>query len=167
MKSKTIALAGVFTAVAIILHLVESWIPNPLPIPGVKLGLANIVSLWALYALGLPLALFIVLLRVCVGTLLSGTFLNFGFFMGLAGGLISTLVMALTIRCIPQASAIGVSIIGAVSHNLAQLLVATLFLQQIGVFYYLPILLLSAVPAGILTGYFTNLLRKRLYKLMR
>lgn len=161
MKSKTIALAGIFTAVAIILHLIESWVPNPLPVPGVKLGLANIVSLWALYGLNLPLALLIVILRVCVGALLAGTFLNFGFFMGLAGGITSTLIMALTIRCLPQASAIGVSIIGAVTHNLAQLLVASFFLQQLGVFYYLPILLLSAVPAGILTGYFTNILRRR------
>lgn len=161
MKSRTITLAGIFTAIAIILHLLEAGIPNPFPIPGVKLGLANIVGLWAIYTLGLPLALVIVILRVCLGTLLSGSFLSFGFFMGLAGAVTSTLIMAAVIKFLPHSSAIGVSVLGAVSHNIAQLAVAAVFLNQPGIFYYLPILLFSAIPAGILTGIFTNILRKR------
>jgi len=155
-------MAGILTAAAIILHIIEAMLPNPFPVPGVKLGLANIISLWALYSLDFSSAILITILRVSLGCLLTGTFLSFGFFMGLAGGIVSTCIMALFMKLLPKTSPIGISIIGAVVHNVTQLAVASLFLEQVGIFFYLPVLLFSALPAGIVTGIFVRLLLKRI-----
>ena len=161
-KARWLSQCGILTAAAIVLHIVEAFLPNPLPVPGVKLGLANIVTLWALYRLGFSAALTITALRTSLACLLLGSFLSFGFFMSFAGGMVSACFMALALHYLPKASPIGISIIGAVIHNLTQLGVAALFLEQIAVFFYLPILLFSAIPAGIITGIFVKMLNKRI-----
>ncbi len=162
MNTKKITTAGILTAAAIILHIVEALLPNPFPVPGVKLGLANIITLWALYSLDFSSAIIITILRVSLGSLLTGTFLSFGFFMAFAGGITSACLMALFIRLLPKTSPIGISIVGAVVHNVTQLSVASFFLEQVGVFFYLPVLLFAALPAGAVTGIFVILLRRRI-----
>ncbi len=163
-KTKYIAICGVLTAAAIVLHIIEAMLPNPLPIPGVKLGLANIITLWCIYQLGLKPAFTITVLRTIVSALLLGTFLSMNFLMSISGGIVSMLVMYLAYRLLRKASPIGISILGAASHNMAQLAVAALVIDQIAIFYYLPILFVAALPAGIITGIAVKILLKRLNK---
>ncbi|MPN55831.1 hypothetical protein SDC9_203515 [bioreactor metagenome] len=82
--------------------------------------------------------------------------------MAFAGGITSACLMALFIRLLSKTSPIGISIVGAVVHNVTQLAVASIFLEQVGVFFYLPVLLFAALPAGALTGIFVQLLRRRI-----
>jgi heptaprenyl diphosphate synthase len=133
-------------------------LPNPLPIPGVKLGLANIVTLLAIYLFGAKEGLAISVLRVLFVSFLSGTFLSVGFFLSLSGATISALVMASLKNFVPSLSLVGISIAGAVTHNVAQLLAASVLIQTGYIFFYLPVLLLAGLPTGLSTGYITRLL---------
>lgn len=147
-----------FITLATVLGLVEAMLPNPLPIPGVKLGLANTVTLIAIYLYGLKDGLALSVLRVIFVSLLLGTFLSVSFLLSMTGALASTLVMALLKRCVPALSIIGVSIAGAVTHNMGQLLMAAVLIQTGYIFFYLPVLLLAAIPTGVVTGYIARLL---------
>ncbi|MGE5554024.1 MAG: Gx transporter family protein [Betaproteobacteria bacterium] len=140
-------------ALGIVLYLVEGLFFGPLPVPGAKLGLANIVTLLALLAYGWRWAFLLAVLRVTLGSLLSGAFFSLGFMLALSGATAATLVMAGGRRLAGERlSPVGVSVLGALSHNLAQLAVFALWARHAGVFYYLPPLLLLAVPTGLLTG---------------
>jgi heptaprenyl diphosphate synthase len=144
---------GLCVAVAGILHAVESWLPLPSPVPGVKLGLANIVSLLVINVYGWRDALSVSALRVVLGTLLGGVFLGPAFAMGLSGAVVSTLVMACVYRrWRPPFSLVGVSVIGAVAHNLAQIGTAAVLVASASLLWYLPYLVLFAVPTGLATG---------------
>ncbi len=140
-------------ALGIVLHLVEGLFLGPLPVPGAKMGLANIVTLLALLAYGWRWALLLGVLRVALGSLLSGTFLSLGFLLALSGAVVSALVMAGGRRLGGERlGPVGISVLGAMSHNLAQLAVFALWARHAGVFYYLPALLLLAGPTGLFTG---------------
>ncbi len=141
-------------ALASVLHAVEALIPIPYVVPGAKLGLANIVALYAVMTMGLGQALAISILRTLLGGLLSGTFLNFGYYLSTAGAIASTLVMYALAR-IPKGhvSVVGVSVGGSFTHNVAQLAAAALLLQQAGVLFYLPYLLFFAIPTGVFVGF--------------
>jgi len=157
-STRKLTLIAVLVAQAIVLHLFEALIPLPIPIPGVKLGLANIITLLALVLFDFKSALLIAVLRTVLGSLLSGTFFNIAFFMSFAGAVAATLLMAGLMRLGPTPgidspfSWLGISIAGAVAHNLGQLAVASILIQHIAIFYYLPIMLISSVPTGLLTG---------------
>jgi len=145
---------AILVALASALHAAEALIPVPYVIPGAKLGLANTVSLYAIMTMGFRSAISISLLRTLIGSLLSGTFLNMGYYLSLSGALFSTLIMYVTRSVFRERlSVVGVSVIGAMAHNVAQLLAASLILQQAGVFFYLPYLLAFAVPTGVFTGF--------------
>lgn len=155
-NTKKMTLVAVLIAQAIVLHLIESLIPIPLPIPGVKLGLANIITLLALVVFDFKTALLIATMRTILGALLSGTLFNIAFFLSFSGAIASTLIMALLINIVrndASLSLIGISIVGALAHNLGQLTIAALLIKHTGVFYYLPIMLLSSIPTGFITGY--------------
>lgn len=158
ISTRKLAYYSFFLTLATVLGLVEAMLPNPLPIPGVKLGLANTVTLIAIYLYGLKDGLALSVLRVIFVSLLLGTFLSVSFFLSMTGALASTLVMALFKRCIPAPSIIGVSIAGAVTHNMGQLLMAAVLIQTGYIFFYLPFLLLAAIPTGVVTGYIARLL---------
>lgn len=144
------------------LHLLEGLFPIPLPLPGVKLGLANIVTLLVLYLYDLRAGLTVSLLRVFLGSLIGGLFLSPAFFLGLSGAVVSTLVMALLLKYTKCFSPLGISLAGAVAHNLGQLFMASQILQSTAIFYYLPFLLLAAIPTGLTTGYILKRLLERL-----
>lgn len=153
MKTRYIAFMGLLVGIAMSLHAVEALIPVPFFIPGAKLGLANIVTLYVLSIRGLREALAVTALRCLLGSLISGTFLNFAFFLSTSGGIMSTLIMGLTMIMLKtRTSLIGVSVTGAVVHNITQLLVAVLITSQWGLLVYLPYLLLFAVPTGLFMG---------------
>lgn len=143
---------GLLAALGTIFSYVEFMLPS-LPLPGVKLGLANLVTLVTLHFFGLIPAVLVTFIRVLLSTLLSGKLLSAGFWMSMAGGLLSTLVMAIAILLAGRhLSWIGVSVLGGISHNTAQLLVAFLFLQNTGVFFYLSYLIFFGLLAGIIVG---------------
>lgn len=147
---------AMLVALGTAMHVVEGMLAIPLPLPGVKLGLANIVTLLAIYLYGFRDGLTVALLRVLLGSLISGMFLSPAFLLGLAGAVSSTLVMALLIKHSRCFSMIGISMAGAVGHNSGQLLSACLLLQSSAVIYYLPVLLLAGIPTGIFTGFLLN-----------
>ena len=138
------------------LHLVEALLPLPLPFPGVKLGLANIVTLLALHLFGLREGMTVSLMRVLLGSLLSGMFLSPGFLLGMSGAIFSTLLMSALLKHSSCFSMIGISMAGAAAHNSGQLLAASLLLQSTALLLYLPLLLLAGIPSGIFTGYLLN-----------
>lgn len=146
------------------LHVVEMMIPNPFPIPGIKLGLANIVTLLTLSLYGVKEGLTVSFLRVLFGSLLSGTLFSPAFLLSMAGAMLSTLVMAVLISYVPVLSIIGISMAGAVFHNIGQLITASWLIQTGYIFFYLPVLLVAGLPAGLVTGYITRLLLQYLRK---
>ena len=158
MRSGTrrVVFLALLVAMGTTLHLVEGMLAIPLPVPGVKPGLANIVTLLAIYLYGFRDGLTVAIMRVLLGSLLSGMFLSPGFLLALAGAVSSTLVMALMLKKTRCFSMIGISMAGAVTHNLGQLLAAFLLLQSSAIIFYLPVLLLAGIPSGFLIGYLLN-----------
>jgi heptaprenyl diphosphate synthase len=148
--------AGLFLALALSLHLLETMIlplGAVLPLPGVRLGLANLVSLVVLGVEEVSLAWWVMLGRVFLAGLISGTFMSLPFFMGLAGGIASLVIMTFLKRWVPTPfSWIGLSVIGALCHNFGQLFVLYLSVPTVGIFAYLPWMIILSVPSGIVTG---------------
>lgn len=164
--TKKLTLIAVLVAQAIVLHLLESFIPIPLPIPGVKLGLANIITLLALILFDFKTALAIAFWRTLLGSLLSGTLFNIGFFLAICGAIFAALVMYFLLlfqrlfRATFSFSILGISVAGAVAHNLGQLAMAALLIKNTAIFYYLPVMLVASVPTGLFTGWLLKELLK-------
>ncbi|MBP2649615.1 MAG: Heptaprenyl diphosphate synthase component [Firmicutes bacterium] len=154
MNIRRMIILGLFVAIAGVLHAVECWVPLPLPIPGVKLGLANIVALAVIELYGWRDALVISILRVFLGTLLAGVIFGPAFIMSFAGAVASTLAMAVGCKYLRSKlfSLVGISVIGALVHNIAQLSIAAVLVVSSGVFWFLPYLVLFSVPTGVVTG---------------
>ena len=152
MDTKKIAKISMLLSISVVLALIESFIPIMSGIaPGIKLGLANIVIVFAIYYLSIKDAVYISVLRVILmGILRTGLF-SISFFFSMGGALLSLLVMYLA-KKLTNMSVIGVSVIGAVGHSVGQILIAVIFLSNINIFYYLPILLISSVITGVIVG---------------
>ena len=159
MKVQKMALLGVLTAGAIVIAILESFIPS-IGIPGVKLGLANIVILVILYELGIIEAVVVNLLRVLVVGLVRSTFLSMGFFMSLTGAVLSLGIMILFYLLIKKFSIIGVSVIGSIFHVTGQILIAMIYLGTTYIVLYLPIIGLTAIATGIFVGIVSQLIIK-------
>ena len=159
LRTKKLALSAILAALAMILSYVEAMVPMPVPIPGIKLGLANLVILLAIYRLGFKYALAINCIRIFVtGLLFTGAF---GILYSLAGGLLSLLVMYLLYRT-EIFSMVGVSMAGGVAHNLGQLLTACLIMSNIRLMSYFAVLLFAGMGSGILMGIAAWLVCQRL-----
>lgn len=141
---------ALLTAVALILFIVEAQIPNPVPIPGVKLGISNIVTVYAMFTLGPLPTLAILLCRVFLGSVFSGQMMTFLYSLG--GGLLCYLSMLVMRRLVTERQLWVCSAVGAVFHNVGQILVAILITQTSALIVYLPILLVSGVLTGVFTG---------------
>lgn len=149
--NKKIAKMSMLLSISVVLALIESFIPIFNMIPGIKLGLANIVIVFAIYDLSFKDALYLSLVRVIlIGILRTGLF-SINFFFSLVGALLSIFVMYLVKRY-TKMSIIGVSISGAIFHSIGQIIVAIIFLSNINIVYYLPILLISSIVTGIIVG---------------
>ncbi|MDE5546303.1 MAG: Gx transporter family protein [Anaeroplasmataceae bacterium] len=157
-KTKRLCIISMLLAMAIVLNILESFIH--FGIPGVKLGLANIIILIMLYEFKSYEALAVDVLRILLVGLLRGNFLSPTFIMSLSGGLLSFLIMYLFSR-IKVFSPIGVSVLGAVSHATGQVIAAILMLGTQAVVYYLPFIGILSIGTGIISGIITRLyLRK-------
>jgi heptaprenyl diphosphate synthase len=162
-NTRKLVFFSLLVALGTTLHVAEGMIPNPFPLPGVKLGLANIVTFIALYFFGFREGMAVAVLRVVLGSLVGGVFLSPGFLMSLSGAVISTVVMACLLGY-ARFSIKGVSVAGAVSHNVGQILAAALLIQSQTIFFYFPFLLLVAIPTGMITGHLLDALLTRLEK---
>jgi len=147
---RKITFVGVLTAMALALSVIESFIPSG--VPGAKLGLANLVILVSLSYFGFFTTLAIDVVRILLASLITGTFLSMGFYMSLAGGLCSFLVMYVFHRWLKVFTSVGVSLMGAYVHSLAQVFVAVIFLESWSVFYYFPLLAAISLLTGLLNG---------------
>lgn len=156
-SARTLAYYANFLALALILSYLESLIPMPVPIPGIKLGLTNIVSLLLLYRNGFLPAATVNMGRIVLSNMLFGNPLSFAYAM--AGGLFSLLIMAL-FKKINFFSVTGVSILGGVFHNIGQIFTAMLILRTGSLYYYLPFMLISGAIAGCLVGILCSFLKK-------
>lgn len=147
-SASTIARLGLLTAVAIVLGYFEHLLPVS-GIPGVKLGLANTVLLYALYLLDVPSAILLMFLKVGVSGFLFGG--PAAMLYSFAGGVFSLIVMIFA-RKMPGFSVVGVSVLGAVAHNIGQMLVAIFVVETRAILAYLPVLIIAAAITGTLTG---------------
>lgn len=159
--TRRLAAASMLAALAIILAYLESLIPTSLVIPGIKLGLPNIVIVMALYEMDFGYAFTIDLVRIFIsGLLFNGLF---GTVYALAGGLLSLFVMWL-LKKTGLFSMIGVSMAGGVSHNIGQLLAASAVVSDLRMFLYFPVLMFGGLSSGILMGIVASALDDKIPK---
>ena len=136
---------------ALVLHVIERMIPVPIPVPGIKLGLANVISLFTIIIFGFKEAMLVVFLRTILGSFFGGGVSSFLY--SFTGGVFSTIVMALLFKYTKNIfSIIAISVVGAVFHNIGQILIASMVVSNANLFFYLPVLLISAVITGIFIG---------------
>lgn len=159
MRKKVVAYFGMFLALALILSYLESLVPISFGIPGVKLGLVNLITVIVLYRIGAREAFLLSLLRVTVAGFLFGNL--FAILYSMAGACASLAVMVLLKR-IGTFSIIGVSIAGGVFHNIGQLVVAMLVLQSASLVYYFAVLMIAGLVTGFLIGILSMETMKRL-----
>lgn len=158
MKTKT-AYLGVFAALAIIFGYVESLIPFHIGIPGVKLGLANIITVVMLYKMGTKEAGIITVIRVVVvGFLFSNAF---SIIYSLAGCFLSLLSMHF-LKKKDYFSIYGICMVGGVAHNVGQIAMAAMIMETESIWYYMPALLISGVITGLIIGIVSNEMLKRI-----
>lgn len=159
--TKRITTDAVLTAIALVIFIAELQIPPIVPIPGVKLGLANVITVFALYKLGRKDAFFIMLCRLLLGALFTGSPVTFAF--SAAGALLCFVIMAALKAFMNEDQIWAVSVAGAVFHNIGQITAAVIILGSAAILTYFPFLLLS----GIITGLFTGLCAQAAYKRLK
>lgn len=162
MKSKIVSRYALLIALAMVLSWLESLIPISAAVPGMKLGLTNLVVIFALYRMRSVDAAMISFVRVL---LVSFTFGNaYAFAYSMAGAVLSLLIM-LALKKSGRFSTVGVSIAGGVGHNLGQIIVAALVLETKKIFFYLPVLMVSGMAAGVCIGLLGGIITERLKKI--
>ena len=161
MRARQLALMGVLAAAALGIYALEAQLPPIVPIAGVKLGLANIITLVTMAILGRRQALAVLAVRIVLGSFLAGSVS--GLLFSAAGGILAYGAMAAAIAAFPARQLWVVSVLGAIAHNLGQLLAALAVTQTLGVLWYgLPLL-----AAAIVTGAFTGLAAQYLVRALR
>ena len=154
-KAITVALYGLLIALAMVLSFVETMIPIPIPVPGIKLGLANLVTVVGLYLIGIPGTIAVTLIRIVLVGLSFGN--PYSMIYGLSGSFLSLFVMAV-LKKTGKLSQVSISVLGGIAHNIV---------QTPGVFYYLPFLLAAGCIAGTLIGIVGGIITERLQRAMR
>ena len=163
ISTKKIALCGVLTALAMIFSYIESVIPVPIPVPGIKLGVANIAVITILYVLGVKEAIVINLLRIVLTSLLFGNVNSFLF--SISGAALSLTIMII-MKKLDFFSCIGVSVCGGVMHNIGQIIAAVLIMGSEAIVFYLPVLIVSGVFTGVVIGVVSGIVAKRVRKVV-
>lgn len=158
MKTKKLVQLSLLTAIALSIFIVELQIPNPLPLPGIKLGLANIVTLYVIYRYRAKEALLVLMARIILGSVFSGNLMTIMY--SLAGGICCFVVMSVLYDKIEEKYIFIVSILGACAHNIGQIIIAIFITKTLAIMMYLPWLLLSAMITGLFIGLCTQYLLK-------
>lgn len=154
MKAKKLTLLSLFCAVAMIMSYLESLVPLPLPF-GIKVGLPNIIIIFILYRIGAKEAIAVSIVRVLLVSLLFGNALSLAY--SIVGAVLSISIMIL-LKNLKFFSSIAVSVVGGIAHNAGQIIVACFIMETIEISYYLPILAVSGIVAGVLVGIAGNLM---------
>ena len=161
-KGRTVAFLGVMLSLSLVMAYIETFITLPFTIPGVKIGLANIITLMLLYQSGWKQALTVGVLRVILSGFLFGSL--FGILFGMTGMVLSLIVMSVTKGC-GRFSVRGVSMAGGVSHNIGQIIAALVVTETPGVIWYLPALLVAGLVMGGINGVLAGLVLPYLRKM--
>ena len=159
-KAITVALYGLLIALAMVLSFVETMIPIPIPVPGIKLGLANLVTVVGLYLIGIPGTIAVTLIRIVLVGLSFGN--PYSMIYGLSG---SKEVIQDGVLLFPEEGCSQIA--GGIAHNIGQITFAAVIVQTPGVFYYLPFLLAAGCIAGTLIGIVGGIITERLQRAMR
>lgn len=162
-KAKKIALYGMMVALAFTFSYLESLIPFNFGIPGVKLGLANLVVIVAIYIMKPAEAFSIALIRIFLAALTFGNVYSLAY--SLCGGILSFIVMYLTKKS--KLSVIGVSMLGGICHNIGQIIVAAVVMETVRIAYYMPVLLVAGLMTGLLIGIVSKLIIDRFEKIKK
>jgi len=153
---------SLLTSAALILSIIEGMIPLPYIAPGAKLGLSNIITLTVIVVFGFKDALLVVILR-CILLMLVATN-PITFIYSIASGIMSTIVMYVGLKYFKKLSFIGISVLGAMTHNATQVTVAAILFGTFNLYYYLPVLSLVSIFTGCFVGYTTIFVSENLNK---
>ncbi|MBQ7386890.1 MAG: Gx transporter family protein [Clostridia bacterium] len=164
LDTKRLTLLSSLVAVAMILSYIESLLPAFVAVPGVKVGLSNIATVFALYILGAPSAVCVSVVRVCLSALLFG---NFASFLYSLGGALLALVCMILIKRVKVFSTVGVSTVGAVMHNAGQVAVACVVMENAAISLYIVPLVISGTVAGAVIGVVSGILCEKLSKRLK
>lgn len=160
MNTRRLTKLALLSAIALIIFIIELRIPNLIPIPGVKLGLANIITVYAVYSCKPGEVWLIVLVRLVLGSMFSGTAVSFLY--SFAGAVFCLCGMLLLRHVIPKSYLWLASPCGAVCHNVGQITAAILLMGTTAILVYLPVLLFSGILSGLFTGICAQILVNRL-----
>lgn len=150
MTTKRLTRMGLLTALALIIFMVEAQLPPLAPIPGIKLGLANIITVYAMFRLGTKDTFLILLGRILLGGVFAGQLMTL--FYSLSGGILCYLTMLVLRPLVTEKQLWVASIFGAIAHNIGQILAAILIAGTLELVIYLPVLLISGIVTGLFTG---------------
>lgn len=162
MKVKNVAILGLCVALAIIMSYIESLFPLNFAVPGIKMGLANIVIIFLLYRMGFGAACVVSLIRVFLVSLLFGNVMMMAY--SIAGAVLSLGLMFL-LKKSGKFSVVGVSIAGGVAHNAGQIIMAIILLGAKQIAYYLPVLAVTGTVTGVLIGIAASIVIKRVKRI--
>lgn len=168
MKKLTVqkmVLLAMFSTIALTIFVIESMLPPLAPIPGIKLGLANVITLILLVCFNERDALLVLFVRILLGSICAGQFMSFLY--SLCGGLLCFITMALINRLLRRQYIFITSVFGAIAHNVGQLAVAVFLVRQPGILVYLPLMMISAVLTGLFTGFCAWFTTPRLERLLK
>lgn len=163
MNVKKLTYMAMLTAISMIVFLIEAQIPLPFAVPGVKLGIANVITLYAIWTLGRKEAGAILIIRVFLGNIIAGNVMAMAY--SLAGGLLCWVVMGLLKPVMKRDQIWIMSILGAIGHNAGQLAVAVAISGTVAMAWYAPVLLVAGIVTGAFTGYLTQILLGHMDKL--
>ena len=162
MKIKKLTSLAMLTAAALIIFVIESGIPPLTPIPGIKMGLANVITLVVLAIYGGREAFAVLIIRILLGGLFAGTAISLIY--SLAGGILSFIVMVILIKRMGEKLLWVISVFGAVAHNAGQLAAAVLLTSSFEILWYAPVLVISGIVTGAFTGAAASAVLKRIRK---
>lgn len=151
---------AMLTTVALIIFVVEAQIPSLVPVPGVKLGLANIITVYAMFCCGARDTFLILLCRIVLGSIFCGQMMSFMY--SLCGGIFCYLIMLVMRQLVTERQIWVCSVVGAIFHNLGQITVAVIITHTLAIISYLPVLLVSGIISGTFTGICSQLVVNRM-----
>lgn len=160
MNVKRLTVLAVLTAAALAIYVIEAQIPPLAPIPGIKLGLANVITLWALWQLGPRDSALILLARILLGSLFGGS--AAALIYSLAGGAACFLCSWAVKKALTEKQIWVMGVIGAIAHNAGQLIAASAVMKSAYVWAYAPVLGASGIVTGVFTGLIAGLIYKRM-----
>ena len=163
-NTRIITICGLMTALAMIFSYIESLVPIPIPVPGVKLGLANMAIMIVMFTIGTREAVCVDIIRVVLTSMLFGNFNSFIF--SISGAVLSIVVMAV-LKHTGKFSEVGISVTGGVMHNIGQIIAAIIIMDTSAIILYLPVLMISGVVTGIVIGIVASIIVKRVNRVVK